>query len=327
MNELSVVRLKDDYVFFQEDEYICVYRKSTKLVMLKLKAGKNAWNDAVKEDLNRPHQVQWLAKQPYWNWLGLLMLKYQDLFEELSEAETDRAVQKSDFFSVVNPTHFAEGFQADTSFRQTKIYLWGVTALNMLLYETLKETIPAACVIRKEEDLADVNSFAGLDGEKRMEAAIPEEQIIAEKDMTERSVGQDDLFLIDGTGLDADRLAEINDFIVERKAVALFYNSTKKAAVIGPLVIGGESACLRCMQSQDVLTEYYPGENSFLDQAVWHLFAFFIIRTLYYIKDRNLYYLLSDAQIPINKVMTISRDDITAKMKYLHRDVSCACCK
>ena len=180
MNELSVVRLKDDYVFFQEDEYICVYRKSTKLVMLKLKAGKNAWNDAVKEDLNRPHQVQWLAKQPYWNWLGLLMLKYQDLFEKLSEAETDRAVQKSDFFSVVNPTHFAEGFQADTSFRQTKIYLWGVTALNMLLYETLKETIPAACVIRKEEDLADVNSFAGLDGEKRMEAAIPEEQIIGE---------------------------------------------------------------------------------------------------------------------------------------------------
>ena len=84
MNELSVVRLKDDYVFFQEDEYICVYRKSTKLVMLKLKAGKNAWNDAVKEDLKRPHHVQWLAKQPYWNWLGLLMLKYQDLFEELN---------------------------------------------------------------------------------------------------------------------------------------------------------------------------------------------------------------------------------------------------
>ena len=89
--------------------------------------------------------------------------------------------------------------------------------------------------------------------------------------------------------------------------------------------IGGESACLRCMQKQELLTEYYPGENSFLDRATWHLFAFFIIRTLYYIKDRNLYYLLSDAQIPINKVMTISRDDITAKMRYLHRDVSCAC--
>ena len=325
MNELSVVRLKDDFVFFQENEYICVYRKSTKLVMLKLKAGKNVWNDAVKEELKRPHQVQWLAKQPYWNWLGLLMLKYQDLFEELSEAETERAVKKTDFFSVVNPTHFAENFQVDTSFQQTKIFLWGVTALNMLLYESLKESVPEVYMIRKEEDLADVNSFAGLTGERRKEETIPEDRIIAEKDLAGRKVNNDDLFLIDGTGLGTDRLTEINDFITERKAAALFYNSTNKAAVIGPLVIGGESACLRCMQKQELLTEYYPGENSFLDRATWHLFAFFIIRTLYYIKDRNLYYLLADAQIPINKVMTISRDDITAKMRYLHRDVSCEC--
>ena len=327
MNELSVVRLKDDYVFFQEEECICVYRKSTKLVILKLKAGKNAWNDAVKEDLKRPHQVQWLAKQPYWNWLGLLMLKYQDLFEELSEAEIDRAVKKADYFSVVNPTHFAENFQVDDSFQQAKIFLWGVTALNMLLYESLKETIPAIYMIRKEEDLADVNSFAGLDGERRMEEAILAERIIAEKDLAGRKVNRDDLFLIDGTGLGADRLTEINDFITERKAAALFYNSTNKAAVIGPLVIGGESACLRCMQNQDILTEYYPGENGFLDWPVWHLFAFFILRTVYYIKDKNLYYLLSDAQIPINKVMTISREDITAKMRYLHRDTGCKCVK
>lgn len=327
MNELSVVRLKDDYVIFQEEECLCVYRKSTKLVILKLKAGKNAWNDAVKEDLKRPHQVQWLAKQPYWNWLGLLMLKYQDLFEELSEAETDRAVKKADFFSVVNPTHFAENYQVDASFQQTKIFLWGVTALNMLLYESLKENIPAIYMIRKEEDLADVNSFAGLDGERRLEEAIPEERIIAEKDLAGRKVSQDDLFLIDGTGLGTDRLTEINDFITERKAAALFYNNANKAAVIGPLVIGGESACLRCMQNQELLTDYYPGENGFLDRTVWHLFAFFILRTVYYIKDRNLYYLLSDAQIPINKVMTISRDDITAKMRYLHRDVSCVCSK
>ena len=327
MNELSVVRLKDDYVFFQEEECICVYRKSTKLVILKLKAGKNAWNDAVKEDLKRPHQVQWLAKQPYWNWLGLLMLKYQDLFEELSEAEIDRAVKNTDYFSVVNPTHFAENFQVDASFQQAKIFLWGVTALNMLLYESLKETIPAIYMIRKEEDLADVNSFTSLDGERRMEEAIPEERIIAEKDLAGRKVSRDDLFLIDGTGLGTDRLTEINDFITERKAAALFYNNANKAAVIGPLVIGGESTCLRCMQNQDILTEYYPGENGFLDRPVWHLFAFFILRTVYYIKDKNLYYLLSDAQIPINKVMTISREDITAKMRYLHRDVSCACSK
>ena len=327
MNEHSVVRLKDDYVLFQEEECICVYRKSTKLVILKLKAGKNAWNDAVKEDLKRPHQVLWLAKQPYWNWLGLLMLKYQDLFEEMSEAEADRAVKKADYFSVVNPTHFAENFQVDDSFQQTKIFLWGVTALNMQLYESLKEFVPVICIIRKDEDMADVNSFAGLNGERKLEEDVPEEKIVAEKDLTGRKISSDDLFLIDGTGLDTDRLTEISDFITERKAAALFYNCTYKTLVIGPLVIGGESACLRCMQNQDILTEYYPGESGFLDRAVWHLFAFFILRTVYYVKDKNLYYLLSDAQIPINKVITISREDITAKMRYLHRDVACACSK
>ena len=150
---------------------------------------------------------------------------------------------------------------------------------------------------------------------------------LPEKELKDRSGIQDVLFLADGTGMSADRLIELNDYMTERKATVLFYNNTNKENVIGPLVIGGESACLRCMQNQDILKEFYPGENGFLDRAAWHLFAYFIIRILYYIKGRNLYYLLSDAQIPINKVMTVSRDDMTAKMKYLYRDVSCPCCK
>ncbi len=327
MNEDSMIRLKEDYVFFQEDVFICVYRKSTKLVILKLKAGKGDWNAAVKEDLKRPHRLEWLSKQPYWNWLGILLLKYQDLFEELTEAETNNAVKKADYFSVVNPTHFAENFQVDASFVQTQVYLWGVTPLNKLLYENLKETIPEVYIVRKEEDLADENSYMGLSGEKQLEEAIPKDRIIPEKEMTDRRGIRDALFLVDGTGMNADRLIEINDYVTDHKAVALFYNSTNKDTVIGPLVIGRESACLRCMQNQDILTEYYPGENGFIDRPTWHLFAFFVLRILYYIKDKNLYFLLSDAQIPINKVMMVSRDDMTAKMKYLHRDVNCPCCK
>lgn len=327
MNGNAMIRLKEDYVFFQEDLFVCVYRKSTKLVILKLKAGKDAWNDAVKEDLKRPHGVEWLSKQPYWNWLGILLLKHQELFEELTEAEAEKATERADYFSVVNPTHFAENFQVDPSFEQTRIYLWGATALNKLLFENLKEFVPEVYMIRRAEDVADAGSFAGISGEKQLEEGIPQDRIIPEKELKDRGGIRDALFLADGTGMSADRLVELNDYVTERKAAALFYNNTNRENVIGPLVVGGESACLRCMQNQGVLKEFYPGENGFLDRPGWHLFAFFILRILYYIKGKNLYYLLSDAQIPINKVMTVSRDDMTAKMKYLYRDTSCTCCK
>ncbi len=161
MNENAMIRLKEDYVFFQEDTFVCVYRKSTKLVILKLKAGKDAWNDAVKEDLKRPHRIDWLFQKPYWNWLGILILKHQELFEELTEAEAEKAADEADYFSVVNPTHFAENFQVAPSFDQTRIYLWGATALNKLLFENLKEFVPEVYLIRRVEDVADVGSFAG----------------------------------------------------------------------------------------------------------------------------------------------------------------------
>lgn len=327
MNEQSIIRLDEDYVFFQDGQYICVYRKSTKLVMLKLKTGNDTYNEAIRDELQRPHKVRWLAKQPYWKWLSIVLLKHPEFFREISEMEAKRCAEESDYYSVVNRTHFAENYQIDASLRNIRVFLWGATPLNKLLYENLKDTVTELYIIRNEEDMVDENSFLGGTGELKLENSIPEGYMLSAEEMEQWQTTKDDLFLIDVTGLKTDKLIELNDYAVSKEAAALFYGNTREKAVIGPLVIGGESACLRCMQAQDILTEFYPGENGFLDRAVWHLFAYFIIRILYYIKGRNLYYLLSDAQIPINKVMTVSRDDMTAKMKYLHRDVNCPCCK
>ncbi len=327
MNENSIVKLKEDYVFFQDEEYICVYQKSTKLVVLKLKVGANAYSDSAKEDLKRPHKMQWLAKQTYWNWLGIAMLKYPNFFEELSESEADKCVKKTDYFSVVNRTHFAENYQVDSSFAKTRIFLWGNTSLNKLLYDNMKETVSDIYLIKNEEDMIDENSFLAIAGEEALEQKIVSERMIFKDELAKLGVTKDDLFFVDATGLSADKLVEISDYVVSKNAVSLFYGNTNKEVVIGPLVIGGESACIHCMQNQGILDNYYSGENSFLDRATSHLFMYFITRILYYIKDNNLYYLLSDAQIPINKVMTVSKENITAKMRYLHRDTECSCCK
>ena len=75
------------------------------------------------------------------------------------------------------------------------------------------------------------------------------------------------------------------------------------------------------------MSRYYNGENSFIDEVHAHLFQFFLLRILYYIKGKNLYYLLSDVQIPINKVFTIQKDDITASVKYILRSNKCGCYK
>lgn len=327
MNENSIVKLKEDYVFFQDEEYICVYQRSTKLVVLKFKAGENIYNDYIKEDLNRPHKIQWLAKQTYWKWLGIAMLKYPDLFEVLDEEQADKCVKETDYFSVVKRTHFAENYQVNHSFEKTRVFLWGATPLNKLLYDSLKESITELYVIKNENDIIDESSFMGISGDEKLEQSIAMDYIVLEKDLKNVEVSKDDFFFIDASGLKAVQLVAMSDYVVSRDAVALFYGNTNKEAVIGPLVIGGESACVHCMQNQGILEDYYSGENSFLDKAVAHLFMYFIIRILYYIKDNNLYYLLSDAQIPINKVMTVMKENLTAKMKYLHRDIACSCCK
>lgn len=327
MNENSIVKLKEDYVFFQDEEYVCVYQKSTKLVVLKLKAGTNAYDNGVKEDLKRPHKMQWLAQQVYWKWLGIAMLKYPDLFEELTEAEADQSIKELDFFAVVNRTHFAENYQVSHSFETTRIYLWGRTPLNKLLYDTLKDAATELYLVMDEDELIDESSYLGISGEKALELGIEKEHIIAKQEMLQMEVTKNDLFFVDATGLSADQLLALSDYVVSHNAVALFYGNTSTDAVIGPLVVGGESACLRCMYNQEKLRNFYSGENGFLDKAVSHLFLYFIIRILYYIKGNNLYYLLSDAQIPINKVMTVSKENMTAKMKYVHRDTTCVCCK
>lgn len=327
MTENSIIKLRDDYIFFQDEEYICVYKKSAKLVVLKLKVGENVYKDYVKEDLNRPHKVQWLAKQTYWKWLGIAILKYPDMFEELSETEADACVQKTDYFSVVRRSHFAENYQVDHFFERTRLFLWGATPLNKILYNSIKEIIPKLYVIKNENDMIDENSFMTISGEEMLEKIMEKDCIISKQDLGRMGVTKDDIFFIDASCIPTEQVLDMSDYVVSKDAVALFYGNRSETAVIGPLVIGGESACIHCMQNQAILEDYYSGENSFLDKPVSHLFMYFLTRILYYIKDNNLYYLLSDAQIPINKVITISKENLTAKMRYLYRDTACLCCK
>lgn len=326
MKENTIIRLKEDFVFFQDGEYICIYNKATRMEVLKLKTGAGVYNDDIREDLNRPHMIGWLAKQSYWKWLGIVILKYPDFFEELTVSEAEKYVKKADYFSVVDRTHFAENYRVSNSFEGTRVFLWGTTAQNKLLYDGLKTIVDDIYLIRSDYEMVDENSFLGKAEEEALGAGIPAERIVGRNALGGSHISKDDIFIIDASGMSREELLDVNDYVIRRNAIALFYGNTNKNIMVGPLVIGGESACIHCMENQEILDKYYPGTNGFLDMASYHLLTYFIIRILYYAKGKNLYYLLSDSQIPINKVITVSKEDTTAKMKYLHRDTQCPCC-
>lgn len=326
MEEKTVIKLKEDYVFFQDGVFVCLYEKHTKKVVLKMKTGEGAYTEDVKSDLSRPHTLKWLAVQRYWRWLGLVIMRYPDYFDILDKEHTTRSRVETNYFSVVKREHFAENYSVDSAFDEMRIFLWGATAINLLLLEPILKQTPEVYLICDTLDI-ETDSFMSSQQERDMLGHFGKDRCIAERQLEFLNICEDDLFFVDATGLAEEELLRINDFLAASGCVTLFYGNKNKEVVIGPLLISRESACMRCLQLQNLMSSYYNGENSFIDEVHAHLFQFFLLRILYYIKGKNLYYLLSDVQIPINKVFTIQKDDITASVKYILRSNKCGCYK
>ncbi len=326
MEEKTVIKLKEDYVFFQDGVFVCLYEKHTKMVVLKMKVGEGAYTDDVKSDLSRPHTLKWLAGQRYWRWLGLVIMRYHGYFDILNEEQTARNRVETNYFSVVKQEHFAESYSVASDFNEMRIFLWGATAINLLLLESILRQTAEVYLICDTLEI-ETDSFMSSQQEWEMLNRLGKDRCVMEQRLESLDIREDDLFFVDATGVAEEELLRINDFLAASGCVTLFYGNKNKEVVIGPLVISRESACMRCLQLQNLMNSYYDGENGFLDEVHAHLFLFFLLRILYYIKGKNLYYLLSDVQIPINKVFTIQKDNITASMKYILRSSRCSCSK
>lgn len=326
MEEKTVIKLKEDYVFFQDGIFVCLYEKHKKIVVLKMKVGEGAYTENVKSDLSRPHTLKWLAKQRYWSWLGLVIMRYQNYFDILNEEQIAKNRVETNYFSVVKREHFAESFFVSSDFDKVRIFLWGATAVNLLLLKSiLKHTVDVYLICDTLE--IETDSFMSSQQERNILNRLGNDRCIVERQLETLDIREDDLFFVDATGVAEEELLRINDFLAASGCVVLFYGNKNKEMVIGPLVVSRESACMRCLQLQGLMNSYYNGENSFLDEVHVHLFQFFLMRIFYYIKGKNLYYLLSDVQIPINKVFTIQKDNITARVKYILRSNGCNCSK
>lgn len=318
MDENTRIQLKENYVLFQDGDCIGVYDKESKLLILRIKAGEDAFSISIQRELARPQKIAWLAHQDYWKWLGTIVKNYPDLFDVVGEEDVITKNEDNNYFSIVDRGNFAEKFHGNSQFMGSQIFLWGDTALNRALYRELQTNTDRIFIIKREGDMAEENCSYKL-----MEDL--DYIMIDEKDVKDTIIRSIDVVLCDATGISVQNLLKWNAFITKKECVTLFYKNGLEQAVIGPLVVGGESACLSCLDQQDKLKKYYDRENGFLDSVNIHLLLFFILRILYYVKDDNLAYLLSDVQIPINKIITINKKNIMAKMEYIYREPACAC--
>ncbi len=332
LNENSHVMLKEDFCFFQDGEFVCLYSKSQKLIVLKLKAGENAYSEAVSDDLKRPHKLEWLSQNKYWKWLGTVIKKYPDYFDIYEEGKKEtgeflkKMAKENDYFSVVDRMRFAEKFAVDSSFADTKVYFYGLTDLNIYLFREIADKVSDIRIIKRNFDLIDNNSFIGY--EKEQDFVKEYQGIIVDEDkFSFDEVSKDALFMADLTGVSKEDALKMNRKTESLETVTLFYANKRKEAVVGPLVIGKESACLKCLEDEGVYDRYFTGENSFLDSVNVHFFGLFVNRALDYIKGTNLYYLLSDSQIPINKIFTLDKGNLTGSVNYVYKSTKCECTK
>lgn len=337
----TVIKMDENYLIFVENEYLCIYNIEKKVVNFKIKLKNNmeVLIKIMKIDIKHPHSIRWLSKQPYWVILGVLLQKEISLFNILNNDATLKELQTNDYFSVVRRNNFAENQIINPSFEDSTLVLYGICKFTVDLYTIIKKYNYKSIIFVDREDeveVEDINDNLNVfmwDGiGKSKSSAITEVlksdervKIINKKDMISLKNSDFETYIISKQNIGKQELFEINNYLVKNKKVGLFLNVTEEKLIVGPLVIGQESSCLSCMEKHGILDEYYSNTNTYYDEPFEHLALFFTLRTLFYVKGNNLFILLSDSQIPINKIITINKSDMLGEIHYLLISENCYC--
>ncbi len=339
MDVNTVIKLKKNYLLFIDNEYLCIYNREKKVINFKLRIDNNTFDKKVEEELKRCHSIRWFSKQRYWNWLGILIMKYSFLFDVLVEEDCIKEIEEDNYLSVVKRENFSETFIPNSNFSNTTIVLYGMSHFNIRLLSQLKSyNFKSIVLIDRDEvvEVEDIGNKGGIfcfqDLGKNKSKILREKlnfnnlEIVSNRNINNLLNKENSIYLIGKSDIPKEELLIINKFIIDNSQVALFFNINKKNDfVFGPLVIGGESTCLECLKRNDILDKYYDDDFVCFESTFSYLAEFFIIRTLLYIKENNLIYLLKDSQLPLNKIFLINKDNLQAKMVYSYRNEECSC--
>lgn len=340
MEQATILRLKDNYLFFKDGNMMCVYDTKDSLVKLKFPFREDTDTYTLKRELAKPHTLNWLSKQEYFSWLGALINRYGDLFEVIDEHSLQWENAKNNLIELIARDSYAENVEVPMDFSESTLILYGLSKTNVMLANAVSDMNYKDIIMINRGELVEAEDIGDETGAYFYQDLLKDKKDILttyyEKRRGKvkiRNLNElDDLasldksvYIIDSKDLSKEELFRINHFITKNKRVAIFFKMQPEELVIGPLVVGGESTCLECLECNDLYDKYYGGKGVPMDSVFIYMLLFLVKRTLCYVKENDLYILLGDVQIPINKIFRINRITMRGEFDYVYRDIKCSC--
>lgn len=340
MELATIVKLKDNYLFFNDGNMMCIYDTDDSLVKLKFACKDNTDTYALKRELAKPHTLHWLSKQSYFSWLGVLISKYSDLFEVLEEDTVKSERTKNNLVEIIARESYAENVEVSMDFSESTLVLYGLSGTNVMIADAVKDMNYKNIILINRGEVVEAEDIGDETGIYSYQDTLKSKKDILNEYYKERSenisifdlqeindlaVIDKSIYVIENSGLSKKELLSINQFITKHKKVAIFFQMQQEELIFGPLVVGGESTCLKCLEHNGLFEKYFRAKSVPIDSVFRYMLLFFVKRTLCYVKENDLYILLGDVQIPINKIFKINRLTMRGEFDYIYRDINCNC--
>lgn len=340
MELATIVKLKDKYLFFNDGNMICVYDMDENLVKLKLACKDVIDTYALKRELAKPHTLHWLSKKKYFSWLGVLISKYNDLFEVVGEENLLWERTKNNLTDIISRENYAENVEISMDFSDSTLVLYGLSGINVTIAEAVRDLNYKSIILINRDEVVEAEDIEDETGIYTYKDVLQKKKdilsdyfnkrnekvkIINLQDLNDLTVIDKSIFIIENNSLSKEELLGINRFVTKHRKLALFFQMQPDKLIFGPLVVGGESACLECLEHGELFEKYYGIKSVPIDSVFRYMLMFLIKRTLCYVKENDLYILLGDVQIPINKIFKIDRFTMRGEFDYIYRDVDCTC--
>lgn len=339
----TIIKLKEKYLLFSEDDKIfSIYDKEEKKFILRIKHNSNFDFEKMKNDLQRINTIGYLLEQDYNKIIYKLLKDYDYVFEEIGIEKSRKILE---FYNLEDSIFFNKFIESAKfghfDFSDVTFVFHDLSKVSIAIIEALLGYNPKKILIFSPDSYVEpidvVNSkIFNIEQLREKKQTIVKRYFdnnskleILSDDMLEKYSfinSQKYIHIVVKGRFSKEKILYINDFALNEGHMCIFSDINRYKVLFGPIVIPGESACIRCLINQTSSIAYFKEENYSVISKIYIYFLLgLILRTLFYISGDRLKYLLEDAQIPINRVFSINKEDLLGEVEYFHKDVNCSC--
>ncbi|WP_156099359.1 hypothetical protein [Caloranaerobacter azorensis] len=338
----TMIKLKERFLLFSEDGKIfSIYDKDEKKFILRIRPNFDFDFERMKNDLQRINTIGYLLEQDYNKIIYKLLKDYDYIFEEINIEKSKKILEFYNLEDSISFNKFIESAEFDIfDFSDVVFVFHNLTKASLTIIEALLGYNPKKILIFSKDSYVEptdvVNSkIFNIEQLREKKQDIVKRYFNSSKleifqdDMLEKYSfinSQKYIHIVFKGRFSKEKILYINDFVLNKGHMCIFSDINRYKVLFGPLIIPGESACIRCLDNQVSNIDYFIEENYSVVSKVYIYFLLgLILRTLFYISGGRLKYLLEDAQLPINRIFSINKSDLLGEVEYFNKDVNCLC--